>query len=203
MDDTNSDRPDLATLFSIASSQSGYFTTKQAREAGYSPQLLAYHARTGRFARTERGIYRFRDYPSAPREELIAAWLGVGADAILSHESALELYDLSDTIPGKIHFTVPRSHRRLARRAGVMVHTTTRPLRPEEVTWRDGVRVTTVDRTIMDAAETGLGPEQITTAVHQALQRGLTTADRLSRAAKGRSQRVMRVVSASMADAAG
>ena len=62
------------------------------------------------------GVYRFRDYPPSPREEVAAAWLAVGQDvAVVSHESALDLWDLSDVIPGAVHLTVPRAQRSLAR----------------------------------------------------------------------------------------
>src|SRR3990172_11685374 len=115
--------PDARALFAIASAQAGYFTAAQARESGYSSQLLAHHARTGRFLRIARGLYRLRDYPSAPREEIVAAWLRAGTDAVVSHESALDLFGLSDVIPNAIHLTVPRARRKLARTAGVVVHT--------------------------------------------------------------------------------
>jgi hypothetical protein len=36
-------------------------------------QLLAHHARTGRFARVRRGLYRLSDYPAGEHEEIRAA----------------------------------------------------------------------------------------------------------------------------------
>src|SRR3712207_2473830 len=101
----NSDgrRPDRAGLFQLASEQRGYFTTTQARAYGYSRALLAHHARTGTLQRASTGVYRFRDYPSTPREEVVAAWLAVGQDvAVVSHETALELWDLGDLIPDAV-----------------------------------------------------------------------------------------------------
>jgi hypothetical protein len=47
--------PDLAGLFLLASEQGGYFTSAQAHAYGYTKQLLAYHAKTGRFQRRRRG----------------------------------------------------------------------------------------------------------------------------------------------------
>jgi len=54
-------------------------------------------------------------------------------------------------------------------------------------------------RTIVDAAETGIGPDQIGDAVRQAVDRGLTTPDRLRRAATGRGHRVERLINAAVA----
>lgn len=120
----------------------------------------------------------------------MAAWLAVGKEsAVVSHESALDLLDLSDVIPTEIHMTVPRSRRHLPELPGVTIHTSTRALEAGDVTLRDGMRVTSVARTIADVAETetGTGPEQVELAVGQALRRGQTTRRRLEAATADRS----------------
>jgi predicted transcriptional regulator of viral defense system len=189
----------MADLFQIAVGQQGYFTSSQAREAGVSGDLVKYHARTGRFIRVYRGVYRFRDYPPSPREEVAAAWLAVGKDiAVVSHESALDLLDLTDVIPYGIHITVPRSERSVRRLPGVRLHTTTKELDPEDVQTIDGVRVTAPVRSILDTATSGLSPEHVEVAVAQALGRGLTTSQELSQAARTRSRRVQRMVNQSI-----
>src|SRR5450759_3761078 len=143
MDDTDTaTRPDHGALFAIATEQAGYFTTAQARDCGFNSPLLTHHAKSGRFVRVARGLYRLRDYPSSPREELIAAWLRLAPDAAVSHESALEILDLSDVIPSSIHVTVPRARRKLSRMPGVSIHTTIRPLAVTDVVTRDGIRLT-------------------------------------------------------------
>lgn len=187
--------PNDAELFALASSQAGHFTSEQAHEAGFSSRLLQHHADTGRFIRLRRGLYRLRDYPSSPREEVMAAWLAVGKeDAVVSHESALDLLGLSDVIPATIHLTVPRRRRHLPTLSGVKIHTTTRPFRAEDVTVRDGMRVTSPIRTILDTAETGTGPEQVEKAIDEAVERGIATKRRLQEAATGRSRRVAQLV---------
>lgn len=190
VNDTITMRPDSDVLFETANEQSGYFTAAQARAAGYSWPLLSYHAKRGRFVRVARGFYRLRDYPSSPREDLIAAWLRLGPDAAISHESALDVLDLSDIIPGSIHISVPRARRRLARMPGVSMHTTTRPLDRGDVFTREGLRLTTPARTIVDVAESGAAPEQVIGATRQAIARGLVTPARMRAAARSRSRRV-------------
>lgn len=129
----------------------------------------------------------------------MAAWLAVGKDvAVVSHETALDLLDLSDVIPHAIHLTIPRSRRYHSGLPGVAIHTTTRPLSPGDVTTREDIRLTSATRTILDAAETGTGPEQIETAVHQAIRRGLALPDTLRARARERGGRVYRLIAASL-----
>jgi predicted transcriptional regulator of viral defense system len=188
--------PDHRRLIGVASEQGGYFTAAQAEECGLSRPLLSHHSRAeGRFIRVRRAVYRVRDYPSAPREEVIAAWLAAGRDvAVVSHESALDLLDLSDVVPDAVHLTVPREKRHRRGMPGVRIHTTTRPVRPGEVVVRDGIRVTSAERSIADAARAGTAPDQIVAAVAQAVERGATTARRLLAVARERGGRVERLV---------
>lgn len=105
-----------------------------------------------------------------------------GADAILSHDSALALLDLSDNIPDAIHLLVPRRHRGLRQPPGIIVHTC--PDSEDVPTvWRDGLPLTTPARTLLDVADR-LQPEQLSMAVKQGLRRGLLTADQLQEEAQ-------------------
>ena len=195
MHDTMVTRPDHADLFDIAAGQHGYFTSEQAREAGFGRDLLSYHASTGRFIRVQRGLYRIRDFPPYWREEVVAAWLAVGKDvAVVSHESALDLFELSDVIPNKVHLTIPRSKRYLRPPPDVAIHTTREPLQQSDVLGKDGMRVTTPTRSTVDAAESGTAMEQIVMAIRQAFARGLTTPKLLRGGAERRSRRVAELV---------
>jgi predicted transcriptional regulator of viral defense system len=194
-------KPDRIRLFDIAAQQNGYFTSEQAAESGFSRALLAHHAKSGTFIRVRRGLYRFREYPPSPREHVLAAWLAVGkANAVVSHESALELLGLSDVVPDAVHLTVPRSKRNLPSIAGVKIHTTSRPIGKNDKTTRDGIAVTSASRTILDAAESGVSPEQIEDAVAQAVERGLVMPRELQHAATERGRRVIEVIDRGLAE---
>ena len=187
--------PDQESLFAFASGQGGYFTADQARSCGYSWALLSHHAKAGRFVRIRRGLYRFRDYPTDRRDHVRAAWLSVGKDiAVVSHQTAMDILDLSDVIPDAVHVTVSRSRRRFPSIPGVQIHTVTRPLKSTETVVREGMKVTSPSRTILDCAEAGIEPEQIELAVRQAVIRGQVTAEALRADAAGRSSRVVRLV---------
>jgi predicted transcriptional regulator of viral defense system len=178
-------RPDVRGLEAEAYSQSGYFNASQARAHAVSRQLLDHHLRRGRFERVRRGLYRIQGFPRDEHDDMREAWMAVGiTDALLSHESALALLDLSDTIPDAVHLLVPRRHRGLRRPPGVVVHT--RPDSEEIATvWRDGLPLTAPARTLLDVADR-LQPEQLSMAVRQALRRGLLTREELEEEAERR-----------------
>ena len=195
--------PNHAALFAVASAQAGCFTTSQAAAQGFSSALLSHHVRAGRFVRIARGLYRFRDYPAQPGDQIVAAWLRQAPDAVVSHESALTVLDLADTIADRVHLTVPRSRRRLVPQDGVVIHTTTQPLGPTDTVSRRGMRVTAPARTIADVAASGVAPDQVTAAVHAALARGMTTPTLLREAAGVRGRRVQRLIEAALSGATG
>jgi predicted transcriptional regulator of viral defense system len=177
--------PDVLGLEAEAYQQSGYFNAAQARAHAVSRQLLEHHVRRGRFQRVRRGLYRIQGFPTVEHDDMREAWMTVGIpDALLSHESALALLDLSDNIPGATHILVPRRHRGLRPPPGVIVHT-----RPDSediaAVWRDGLPLSAPARTLLDVANQ-LQPEQLAMAVRQALRRGLVTAGQLKEEAAQR-----------------
>jgi predicted transcriptional regulator of viral defense system len=173
---------DLQGLQAEAYQQAGYFTAEQARAHGVSRQLLNHHVRRGRFERIRRGLYRVTGFPSGEHDDIREGWFAVGSDkAVVSHQSALVLHDLSDNIPNAVHVLVRRRDRGLRPHAGVVVHTTNDD---DEIpiVWREGIAVTPPARSIVDAADQ-LQPEQLEMAVRQALGRGLVTRRQLEQEA--------------------
>lgn len=191
-----SDAVDHDGLYQLAESQAGYFTTAQALASRMNRSTLRHHARPGgRYEHVSRGLYRLHHFPTSAHEEVVAAGLqlrGTGAD--VSHESALAMYELSDVIPSAIHFSLPRSKRGQRPRPGIQLHTSERPPGRSEVREIAGLPVTSPERTIVDCLEAGTQLDQIELAVGQALDRGLTTTNRLRQAASGRSARVQRFI---------
>lgn len=193
-----SDRIDHDGLYRLAEYQAGYFLAQQAVDAGMDRSTLRHHAREGgRYYRVRRGLYRLRHFPSSPHEHIVAAWLPLrDAEGVVSHESALELHDLSDVMPGAIHISLPRAKRGQRPRPGVRFHTLEHPPSESETVAVRGVVATNPERTIVDAAEEGVQPEQVEMAIQQALDRAITTPRRLRTAAQARSLRVRRAIDA-------
>ncbi len=182
--------PDHDQLYTLAEGQAGYFSAAQAKETGFGHALLSYHAQTGRLERVWSGVYRLKRFPASPHEDLFIAWLRVGPRSVISHDSALALYDLSDLLPHEIHLTVPRTLSR--RHQGLRLHTNR--LEPDDVTHYRGLPVTTVARTIADAASSGLSEELVRQAIDEALDRGMVTADQLLAAGTLRGGRAKRLI---------
>lgn len=173
-------RPDWNRLFETAAAQEGLFTTKQAAEAGYSPQLLNHYVHTGKALRLGRGIYRLVHFPAGEHEELIAAWLWSELAGVVSHQSALALHRLSDVLPAQIHLTLPEAWRRRRFRvpADIVLHHA--DLAPDDRSWFGAVPTTSPARSLNDCAKAGLSPELLQQAAQQALHRGLVRRGELS-----------------------
>lgn len=182
-----SDQVDWEGVGTLAEGQAGFLTTGQARELGVDRDALAYHVRPGgRLERAARGLYRLRFFPRSPFDHVAAAWIATGPEeAVVSHESALELYELADIIPDEVHLTLARERRSRRARDGVRLHRPRTPLREEEIRQVQGLRATSVERTLLDVLQDATQPEQIDAAVSQALDRALTTPARLQAAASG------------------
>lgn len=191
MGDTTPQHPDHARLFVTASEQFGYFTASQAQAAGFGRDLLTHHTRSGRFLRIRRGLYRLRDYPISPHEDVMAACLALGRDVpAVSHETALQLLGLTDARTDAIHISVPRSKRHLPKLPGVIIHTMARALTEDDTVMVDGMRVTSPPRSIVDVADAGIAPSAVEFAVAHAIERGLIAAEGLARLGAERGQRV-------------
>jgi predicted transcriptional regulator of viral defense system len=183
-------QPDHNQLYQIAENQAGYFTAQQAHGAGFSRERLSYYVNSGRFSRVQRGIYRLVQFPGSPFEDLFVAWLKTGLHAVISHDSALYLYKLSDVLPSDIHVIMPRTGSR--RRKGIRLHTNR--LNPDDVTQREGLPVTNAARTIVDVAASGIAEEQIRKAVREAFQQGLASRDELLTVASRRGSKVLHII---------
>ncbi len=157
-------------LYALAESQGGYFTSADAKSAGYSHPLQHFHIRRGNWIRVERGIYRLKRFPTVDHEDLIRWWLWSQKRGVISHESAAEMYDLGDILPSQAHLTVPVNFRKKAVK-GVVLHKA--DLELGDIEKRDGLPVTTPLRTILDLAQQHLEPERLTAVVKDAVHKGL------------------------------
>jgi predicted transcriptional regulator of viral defense system len=167
-------------LFELAERHGGFFATYEALELGINYRQLSHYAETGLLERPLRGAYRLTTYPAHKHSDKIVATLWAGAGSVVSHESALSVYDLAAAMPPLLHITVPHPFRGI--REGVRVHIGV--LRPDEQRVWDDVPVTAVERTLIDVARSS-DPALVRQAVGESLDRGLTTRRRLSVALAG------------------
>ena len=115
---------------------------------------------------------------------------------------ALDLHELTDINPLSIHVTVPRARRGLHPPVGVTLHTTIEPLSDDEVTIREGVRLTTPERTLLDVVEAGTAPEQVVQGIRTAIARGWVTPSSIGSHARERGARVSNLVAQALGEKA-
>jgi len=176
----------LKALYEVAATQGGYFTAKQAARTGYTKQHIDYHVATSNFERVERGLFRLPTIPRSEYDEFIrfSLWSRGRNDvpqAVVSHESALALHELSDVLPGKVHLTVPRAFRKRPP-GNCQLHRGR--LDAGDISAWSGFRVTTPLRTLIDvAADNAVPSEQLERAVQEAMDKGMVTLSKIKDAA--------------------
>ena len=165
-------------LYESAQAQGGFFTTRQARAAGFHDNVHSYHVRAGNWLRERRGIYRLAQFPPPARPDLMIwqLWSRNRQDSpqgVFSHATALSLHELSDVMPASLDLTVPPGFQRMAAIPDVLRLHRARLAR-RDLDTIDGVRVTTPLRTLIDVIADGeVASELLVQAVDQAIRRGL------------------------------
>src|SRR5687767_15025422 len=99
-------------LLELAQERHGYLTPEDVRAAGIDPLRLQDLVRRDLAERVARGVYRIPLVPSTPLDQYMEATLWPqGVQGVLCHETALDVHELCDVNPAKIHLTVPERHR--------------------------------------------------------------------------------------------
>jgi very-short-patch-repair endonuclease len=130
----------------IARRQAGVIRRGQLAVAGLSRDQIGHLLRRRVLTRTAyRGVYRVAGAPRSPDSEAWAAVLG--ADAVLSHLSAAQWWDIPVEPDGMLH-VVRRDRRRFTDVPGIRVHRTL--LEPWAITTRFGLDLTTRVETLLD-----------------------------------------------------
>lgn len=174
-------------LYEVSEDQQGFFTTKEAKAAGFAENTHPYHVQAGNWIREHRGIYRLASFPRGERPDLMlwSLWSRNREEAsqgVYSHQTALSLYDLSDAMPAKLHMTVPKNFRRNSEIPRVLVlHFADLP--QSDIGAVHGVRVTKPMRTILDLLEHGEVPlATLRQALREGLRRGLIRRNEITEA---------------------
>lgn len=173
-------------LFEVADRQQGYFTSQQAEECGFHRSHFHRFIDSGEWTKEIRGIYRLSRYPIQDRSELVLWTLwsrnkqGI-PQGVWSHETALDIYELTDVMPAKMHMTVPSGFRRSQAVPEVLVlhyH----DLADEDVEMRQGYRVTKPLKTLIDVINNqSISLEQVELGVKQALSQGFISKREIQR----------------------
>ena len=166
-------------LYKIACQQQGYFTAKQAKQAGYSQKHHSYHVRFENWIREIRGIYRLPYFPQDDEDAQLVLWYLWSRDrnekplGVYSHETALRIYDLSDLMPSQLHMSIPVTFRRFNPIPKILIlHKAN--LKKYDMRHIRGFTVTTPTRTILDLIKSKrIEQSQIQQIFHEALRKGM------------------------------
>jgi predicted transcriptional regulator of viral defense system len=159
-------------VYEVAANQGGYITTAQAAETEVKQNTLTKMAARGQLERVSWGVYRLVHFPISPLDQYVEATLWpLSVPGVISHESGLALYGLSDANPTRIHLTVPtrfRVQREVPKR--LVIHRADLPA--DDVQLFEGILVTTPERTIRDCHAAHLGPALIRQAIEDGRRSG-------------------------------
>jgi predicted transcriptional regulator of viral defense system len=156
----------------LAAEQFGVFTTAQAVQFDIDHRALAMMCRRGTIERVAHAVYRDPFVPAHRLSSYMTAALWTLSEhAVLSHETVLELLELSDVNPAKIHVTVPRAYRirRRVPNAYVVHHA---DLEPNELANFEGIPVTTAARAVRDCHRGHLGLALLRQAIDDGIRFG-------------------------------
>jgi very-short-patch-repair endonuclease len=161
----------------IGGRQDNVISREQLLGAGLGRGAIAHRVATGSWQRLYNNVYLLGPAPPSLLARARAAVLSCGADAVVSHRSAAEMFGLLAQNGGEVHITV--AGRNVAPRDGVRVHRIA-AFGPGEVTKMRGIPMTTVARTICDLAATE-SPREVEHAFQEALYRRIVTPDAVAR----------------------
>lgn len=163
----------LDKIYEVAQYQEGYVANYQV---DVSRQMFSHYESTGRLERIQRGIYRVSHFPMSENEEFIVAYLWSRERGVLSHETGLSIYDLSDALPNAVHLSYPPDAA-LPKEQPEWLKLHRIEVPEEDRQWYSTVPVTTARRTIIDLASAGFNPNLFQQALDEAKERGLVPSD--------------------------
>jgi predicted transcriptional regulator of viral defense system len=138
-----------ALIAAWALAQHGVIALWQLIELGLSERAVRHRVAAGRLHRVHAGVYAVGHAPLTRDGWYMAAVLACGDDSALSHRSAADKRELRRTSRSAIDIITPRQAGR--RRRGIDAHVAA-TLLPRDVEEVDGIRCTSVARTLLDLA---------------------------------------------------
>jgi hypothetical protein len=174
-----------STLRNLIRHQYGVISRAQVLQAGLTADMIHHKLRSGRWRRIYPGVYATFTGVLGRGAQLWAAVLSAGPGAVLSHETAAELFKLADKPAKMIHVTVPRQ-RHVAAASGISLHRSARAV--EAVLGQSNPPRTRVEETVLDLVQTATNFDDVCGWVTRAFARELTDQERLRTAMRQRTK---------------
>ncbi len=158
-------------LASLAEQQHSVFDVRLLDDLGFSPEQRRSRVEQGRWIPVFRGVYRMAGCAPTWRSSLCAAVLAAGPGAAAAMRSGASLWAVDGGDRRLQELMCPRWRRE--RSPNLVVHET-KALDERDITVVDGIRVTTIERTLLDLGAVR-HPLTVERALETALRKELTT----------------------------
>jgi predicted transcriptional regulator of viral defense system len=153
----------------LAAAQRGLITREQALAAGMARWAIANALASGTWVEVRRGVYRWASSPESWHQRALAAVVGRVQATAVSHRSAAFLHGLVPVAPEPLEVVVPYGSAWAGLSRVARVHRVQKPLAGGEVVSIDGLRVTSLPRTLADLAGP-LAPGALAEVVDRAMR---------------------------------
>jgi len=164
------------TLYEIAEDNYGFVTVAEARRAGIRPQRLVEMAGRGALRREGFAVYRLDPFPAHQLDSYKKATLWpYPVEGVLSHETALDLYELGDFNPARIHVTVPGAYRIRRREVPKLYVLHHDDLDARDVTRYEGLPIVTAAKAIRECEQAHARRDLLRQALEDGKRRGLVS----------------------------
>lgn len=163
----------------IAGPRGGVFARSEALAAGFSVGMISRRLSSGEWAEVLPAVYRFGGVSLKREQRAHALLLWAGPTAALSHETAAEKWQLLRPDARRpVIVTVARRTKSRLREPGFEVRESRTLGRADVRTSRDGMRLTSPARTIVDLAPS-MKPKHLEALFEEAFRRGLCSPNEL------------------------
>jgi len=140
-------------LRDLVAIQYGYFTAQQAKSSGYDQSHHDYHVNSGNWLKISRGVFRLPGYEDSLESDFVKySFWAVGRSlnriVVVSYDSALFYYDLTNEAPSQTHLSVISEHSIKDETVGCVIHR--EPLQWNDYQQKTGFNITTPYKTMID-----------------------------------------------------
>lgn len=151
------------------------FSTADARRVGVSTRMLTYLVSRGEVERRAHGLYCFPNYiDELDLHGILQDLLKIIPDAIVGLETALQLYNLSDEPTRTIHLIVSQGNAPTRKLPDVRFFRVRMPLSQFRTQKVKGLRVTTIEQTMVDLLRAGHSISEMVKIFHGAQRQRMT-----------------------------
>src|SRR5215469_7980528 len=172
-------------LGELADSQAGMLSRPQIIGAGLSGEIVSSRLRRGSWRQHYPGVYCTSSAEPSREARLWAAVLYSGQGAMLSHQTAAEVWGLADEPSSLVHITIP-GNRRVTKKPGIVLHLSGRA---SEAIHPSGLPPRTrLEETVIDLCNAASDLDTVMSWLTRAIGRRLTTQEKLRVAVEARNR---------------